>query len=316
MSSLRESIIHTPQSFDGIGSFRNGVADIQSDLRLSYVVAGNGPDTIVLLHGWPQTWWEWRRVIRPLAEQGYRVIAVDYRGAGGSSKPRGGYDKFTMAADIAALLSDHLEIESPIQLVGHDLGMLVAYAYARRYPKMVEHLVLMEAPIPGTRVWNDVIPTLRLADAKLWHFYFHNAWNDVADLLTFGRERQYLQGFYNYLAHNHEAIGASDADRYVESYTAPGAMRAGIDLFRAFDQDADDNRAALQKDGRLRMPVLGMGGASSFFVGKAQEMLEEVAEDVRIVSIPECGHWIAEEQPDIFVAELLKFVRPAARKAK
>jgi pimeloyl-ACP methyl ester carboxylesterase len=145
----------------------------------------------------------------------------------------------------------------------------------------------------------------------LWHFYFHNAWNDVADLLTSGRERQYLQGFYTYLAHNHEAIAPADIDRYVESYSSPGAMRAGIDLYRAFDKDAEDNRAALQKDGRLKMPVLGMGGSSSFYIGVAKAMLDEVAEDVQVVSIPECGHWIAEEQPETFLTELLKFIGAA-----
>ena len=230
--------------------------------------------------------------------------------------PRGGYDKFTMAGDIATLLTDHLRVRSPVKLIGHDLGMLVAHALAYRFPELVDQLVLMEAPIPGTRTWNEVIPTLRLRDAKLWHFYFHNGWNDIADLLTFGRERQYLEGFYTYLAHNHEAIGPADIDRYVTSYCSPGAMRAGIDLFRAFDQDADDTRAALKKNGRLKMPVLGVGGAASFFVGVAKEMLEEIAEDVRVVSIPECGHWIAEEQPDLFISEISRFVRPVARKGR
>jgi pimeloyl-ACP methyl ester carboxylesterase len=297
-------------------TFRSGVAEVEPNVRLNFVTAGDGADTIVLIHGWPQTWWEWRYVIQPLADKGFRVVAVDYRGAGGSSKPKDGYDKFTMARDIFSLLTKHLGIESPIQLVGHDLGMLVAYGFARQFPSQVERLVLMEAPIPGTRVWNDVIPTQRLGDAKLWHFYFHNAWNDVADLLTYGRERQYIAGFYNYLAHDQEAIGPAEADHYAASYAAPGAMRAGFGLYRAFDKDAEDNRASLKKDGRLKMPVLGMGGTSSFYISKAEEMLGEVAEDVTIVPINSCGHWIAEEQPDVFVSELLKFLGPAKKPKK
>ena len=114
----------------------HGIAELEPGIRLHYVVAGSGPRTIVLLHGYPQTWWEFRHIISPLVQAGWRVIAPDYRGAGGSSKPNSGYDKKTMAKDIYRLLTEHLKVTAPTCLVGHDIGIMVAYAFASEYPKV------------------------------------------------------------------------------------------------------------------------------------------------------------------------------------
>lgn len=290
-----------------IAAVQHGLAEINPDVRIYYVLAGQGPRTVVLLHGYPQTWWEFRHVIPMLVDAGYRVIAPDYRGAGDSNKPPSGYDKRTMAQDIYALLYEHLKLNEPVLLLGHDIGCMVAYAFAVQFPKAVRRLVLMEAPIPGTASYAEMVAVTHLRNVMHWHFFFHNATNDLAETLTAGRERVYLQNFYQRIAFNHGAFTPSDIDAYASWFSAAGAMRAGFELYRAFDRDADDNRAALKKHGRLGMPVLGMGGAESFFVPIAPVMLREVAKDVRVVSLSKCGHWCAEEQPEAFVAELLKF---------
>jgi pimeloyl-ACP methyl ester carboxylesterase len=256
----------------------------------------------VLLHGFPQTWWEWRHVIPELVTAGYRVVAPDYRGAGNSWRPAGGYDKKTMAQDIRSLLSDHLRIEHPVVLVGHDIGLMVAYAFAQSYREAVSHLVIMDAPLPGT----DVFDRLR-ADPRVWHFAFHGA-RDIAEMLVAGRERQYLQAFFNARVFNTHAITDGDIDIFTAAYAAPGAMRAGFELYRAFDQDAADNRDALRRNGKLNVPVLAVGGSTSTSGPLVEEMMREVAGNVTGLRIPESAHWIAEENPRAFIAGLLKFL--------
>jgi pimeloyl-ACP methyl ester carboxylesterase len=279
----------------------NGMADIEPGLRLHYVTAGEGPRTIVLLHGFPQTWWQWNRVMGDLVDAGFRVVAPDYRGAGQSWRPPGGYDKVTVAGDIRKLLRDHLAIEGPIVLAGHDIGLMVAYAYAQAFRDELSHLVIVDAPLPGT----DVFDRLR-SDPRVWHFAFHGA-RDVAEMLVAGRERQYLQVFFNARIFDPSAISEADLDLYVAAYSAPGAMRAGFELYRAFDRDAEDNRAALARNGKLTVPVLAMGGEISTSGALVEEMMREVAEDVTGVRIPRTGHWVPEENPEAFVRAVVDF---------
>jgi pimeloyl-ACP methyl ester carboxylesterase len=144
-----------PQDRDG-ATYTHGMADIEARLRLHYVTAGEGERTVVLLHGFPQTWWAWHRVIPTLVDAGFRVVAPDYRGAGQSWRPLGGYDKRTMAEDIHRLMRRHLEIEDSIAVVGHDIGLMVAFAYAEAHRNEVSHLVVMDAPLPGTAVVRSV----------------------------------------------------------------------------------------------------------------------------------------------------------------
>ncbi|TCR70998.1 alpha/beta hydrolase [Rhizobium sp. BK376] len=283
-----------------------------ADVRIHYVTAGMSPRdgqdvrTMVLLHGWPQTWWEWRHIIEPLRADGWFVVAPDYRGAGGSSKPQAGYDKITMAKDIKALL-DHLGARKRITVVSHDLGMQVGYAFAALFPEDIDRLVVMEAPIAGTTGMESVATT-KFSQAKLWHFHLHGAAGNVAEMLICGNEFAYLRSFYLRLCANPDAISIADAERYVADYTAPGAMRAGLELFRAFEQDAEDNRRILTEKGKLKMPVLGLGGTASFFLPIAEQMLLEVAEKVTVRPIEDCGHWIAEEQPERLLQQLREFV--------
>jgi pimeloyl-ACP methyl ester carboxylesterase len=282
--------------------FTHGMADIEPGLRLHYVVAGDGPRTVVLLHGFPQTWWEWRHVIPALVDGGFRVVAPDYRGAGHSWRPAGGYDKRTVAGDIRVLVRERLGIEQPVAVVGHDIGLMVAYAYAQGWRDEVAQLALVDAPLPGTAVFDRL-----RSDPRVWHFAFHGA-RDVAEMLVAGRERPYLQTFFDARVFDPSGITDADLDVYASAYSAPGAMRAGFELYRAFDRDAQDNRDALARNGKLDMPVLAVGGATSTSGPLIEEMAREVADHVTAVRIPRAAHWIPEENPAAFTAALLEFL--------
>ena len=279
----------------------HGMAEVEPGVRIHYVVAGDGQRAIVLLHGFPETWREWRAVIPALVQAGFRVVAPDYRGAGDSWRPAGGYDKRTMAQDIHHLVQDHLRIGEPAVVVGHDVGLWIAGAYALQYPADVSHLAVMEAPLAGTAVFERLRP-------RLWHFAFHGA-RDVAEALVAGRERLYLQQFFAARYGDPSAVSAADFDAYVAAYSSPGGMRAAFETYRTFEQDATDNRAALEQHGKLTIPVLFAGGELSFSVPLGVEMMEEVAEDVTGLTFPRAGHWIPEEQPDALAAAILELAR-------
>jgi pimeloyl-ACP methyl ester carboxylesterase len=283
---------------------RHQVVEIEPGLRLHVVTAGDGPRTIVLLHGFPETWWEWRRVIPLLTQAGVRVVAPDYRGAGHSARPPGGYDKRTMARDLHRLLVEHLDVSDPVVMVGHDIGLMVAHAYAQEYRDAVSHLVVIDAPLPGTAVFDRL-----RSDPRVWHFAFHGA-RDVAEMLVAGRERPYLQSFFGARGFDPSAIDGEDFDVFVDAYSAPGAMRAGFELYRAFDRDAHDTRAALERDGKLTVPVLAVGGATSTTGDVVEEMMREVATDVTGIRIADTGHWVPEEQPGPLADAVLRFATP------
>jgi pimeloyl-ACP methyl ester carboxylesterase len=284
-------------------SVTHGMAEVGPGLQIHYATAGHGPRTVVLLHGFPQTWWEWRSVIPDLVGAGFRVVAPDYRGAGHSARPSGGYDKTTMAGDIHQLVRGHLGITEPVVLAGHDIGLMVAYSYARRYPDDVSHLAVIDAPLPGTAVFDRLS-----SDPRVWQFAFH-AVRDIPEMLIAGRERPYLQHFFTARSADPSAVTPADLDIYVAAYSSPGGIRAAMEVYRAFDQDVADNRTALEHNGRLTLPVLAVGGAIST-TGKLMEpMMREVADDVTAVLIPGAAHWIPEEQPRILAEALLEFAR-------
>ena len=280
----------------------HGMADIGPQLRLHFVTAGEGMNTLVLIHGFPQTWWEWRHVIPDLVSVGFRVVAPDYRGARHSWRPHGGYDKRTMAGDIHRLLRQHLKIEHQVVLVGHDIGLMIAYAYAQAHREEVSRLVVMDTPLPGTVVFDRL-----RADPRVWHFAFHNV-RDLPEMLVTGRERQYLHTFFNARIFNTTGISVDDLNIYVAAYAAPGAMRAGFEVYRAFDRDVDDNRDMLRNHGKLTIPVLAVGRATSTSGPLVEEMMREVADNVTSLRIPGAAHWIAEENPTAFTAGLLEFL--------
>lgn len=277
------------------------MADIEPGLRLHYVTAGDpGGRTIVLLHGFPQTWWEWRHVIPGLVDAGYFVVAPDLRGAGNSGRPPTGYEKVTLAADVRKLLIGHLGVGGPIAIVGHDIGLMVAYAYAQAHRSDVSHLVIIDALLPGTEVFDRL-----RTDPRLWHFDFH-AVRDLPELLVAGKERQYLRYFFD-RSSDPSAISDEDFEIYLSAYSRVGAMRAGFEWYRAFDRDVIDNRALLASQGKLSIPVLSVGGATSISGPLVEGMMREVADDVTGLIVPGTAHWIPEEAPAALTAALVDF---------
>lgn len=266
------------------------------DVRLHYVTCGQGP-AVVLLHGWPQTWWEWRRIM-PALSQRYTVIAPDLRGLGDSSCPQTGYDKRTVANDIWRLVNGTLGHQR-FFLVGHDWGGPTAYALAHAHPDAVEKLAIVDVVIPfGT-------PEALTWGGKRWHHGFH--WvQDLPEALVAGRERTYLSWFYTNLAYNPAAITREDIDEYVRAYSQPGVLRAGFEYYRATPTDIAHNNELMKT--KLRMPVLAVGGAGGKGRGlQVLENLKELATDVRGGAIPACGHWVPEEQPEELSKALMAF---------
>jgi pimeloyl-ACP methyl ester carboxylesterase len=263
-------------------------------LQLHYVTAGDGPP-LVLLHGWPQTWYEWRHVIPDLAED-YTVIAPDLRGMGDSDKPVTGYDKDTVARDVRQLVH-HLGFEQ-ISLVGHDWGMPTAYAYAAQYRDEVDALAVMEAGLPG--IHDDEMK-------HTWHISFHSI-QDLPERLVAGRERFYLKWFYRWGAHDPSAIGQDALDEYVRCYSAPGGLRGGFEYYRAYDTDAEHNQEHAEDP--LEMPVLALGGEAGFR-SIPITVMEAVATDVEGEIVERAGHWIPEERPDYVVDRLTTFLEDA-----
>lgn len=273
---------------------RHDHADL-GDVRLHYVTAGQGP-AVVLLHGWPQTWFMWRDIIPGLAAR-YRVIAPDLRGLGESSRPVGGYDKKTMANDVWRLVHDVLG-EPRFFLVGHDWGGPTAFALAAQHRDAVRRLAIFDVPVPG-----DGTPVMF---ANRWHHGLH--WElDFPEALTAGREDVYLGFFYRTFGARPDAISEEAQREYLRTYRQPGAMRAGFNLYRATPQDVADNEAFLAQ-GKLEMPVLCWGGRYGRGRGMlAIESWRRVANDVRGGVAEGCGHWIPEERPDWTLEQLLSF---------
>jgi pimeloyl-ACP methyl ester carboxylesterase len=268
-------------------------ADVNG-IRLHYLVAGQG-DPILLLHGYAQTSHMWLPLIAKLADK-HTVIAPDLRGFGETSAPDDGYTKAAMAQDIHALIKS-LKYDR-IRLVGHDIGLMVAYAYAAQYPAEVDRLVLMEAFLPGIGDWNSVF-LLR----DLWHFHFYGK---TPLALVTGRERIYLEHFWNdFAADPNKSVPEKDREFYAKAYAGPGHMKAGMEVFRAFPKDAE--YFAQFAKVRLPMPLLVLSGekAGGPFLIEQGKM---VASNVEGVLVKGAGHWLMEEAPDQVMAKLVEFL--------
>jgi pimeloyl-ACP methyl ester carboxylesterase len=266
------------------------------EVTTHYVTAGDassGATPVVLLHGFPQTWAQWRAVIERL-ESERPVVAVDLRGLGGWPGPATGYDKRTMAADVRAVTAE-LYGDTPVIVVGHDIGAFVAYAYARRYLAHTDRLMLVDAPVPGTAFFDDV-----RANPRVWHMNFHCA-RDLAERLVSGREDVYVEYFIRTRLVDPSRIRREQIAEYAAAYAAPGALRAAFEWYRAFDEDTAVNRAEIATAGRLGIPVSVVGGAASIAGSALNEMVAEIAEDWECHMVEDTGHWISEEQPDALV---------------
>ena len=263
-------------------------------VRLHYLAAGAG-DPVVLLHGYAETSHMWLPLIAELAAT-HTVIAPDLRGAGESAKPTGGYTKKEMAVDIHAL-ADNLGYER-MQIVGHDIGLMVAYAYAAQYPNEVQRIALMDAFLPGVGDWRNV-----WLMRDLWHFHFYGK---TPLALVHGRERIYFEHFWNDFAANPKhSVPERDRRFYAKEYARPGGMRAGFEYFRAFEQDAKDF-AELAKT-PLAMPMLVLTGEKAggeFLIQQAKL----VATNVQGVVVRGSGHWLMEEAPEQVIPKLMEFL--------
>ncbi len=301
-------ILKDPSSLQGsfftIGNmtFSHQMASVNG-VQLHYVIGGHG-DPLVLLHGWPQTWYAWHNVMPALAKN-YTVIAPDLRGLGDSSKPASGYDGKTVAEDIYQLTSQ-LGFNK-IFLVGHDIGAIPAYTYAAVHPNNVSKLVLMELTFPGYTP-----PPSISGNPGRWWVAFHQV-PDMPEVLVQGKEREYLTYFFKGLAYNPSSITQSDIDEFVSHYSAPGGMRAGFEYYKALPQDAKEIMELAKS--KLTMPVLVLSGdiypilggdlpGSSTF-NSIQNL--SLATNVKSIIVPLSGHWIAEEQPQFFIKQIANF---------
>jgi pimeloyl-ACP methyl ester carboxylesterase len=277
-------------------TFSHHMASVNG-IQLHYVIGGQG-DPVVLLHGWPETWYAWHKVMPALAKN-YTVIAPDLRGLGDSSKPLTGYDGKTLAEDIHQLVTQ-LGFKT-LFLVGHDIGTQVAYSYAAAHPTEVKKLVVMELTIPG------FAPAGRM---PLWWVLFHQT-PGVPEALVEGREQEYLSWFFQNLPFNPAAITQTDISEYVRHYSAPGGMSAGFEHYRAFPQDAIQNQNYSKT--KLTMPVLALGGGYIPTFGGNVTMptiiygMEQLAQNVTGITVPNSGHFIPDEQPKFLVEQLTKF---------
>ena len=275
------------------------------EIRIHYVEAkpsGAVKGTILLIHGFPETSYQFRHVMAPLSSAGYRVIAPDYRGAGYSSRPTTGYTKKVLATDLHTLLTKHLSITDPVHVCGHDIGGMIAHAYAHLFPAGVASLIWGECPLPGTSVYDD-----NKHSPGLWHFNFHNV-PDLPELLTTGHEKQYLKHFYDRLAQNPAAFTEADLDFYATQYSAPGAMRAGFNVYRAFEEDKVDNLRWLEEKGKVKVRAMLLGGEFTFPALRVESMGREMDADLVVEMVEGSGHWIAEENPEGFVKKVLGFI--------
>ncbi|CAN7473577.1 alpha/beta hydrolase [Trinickia sp. LjRoot230] len=269
--------------------------------RMHYVEGGAGP-VVLLLHGWPQTWWAWRKVM-PLLNAEHHVIALDMPGLGKSDVCASGYTKRSLARRVRAFAAalGHKRVA----LVGHDLGAAVAYAYAKQFHDDVSALVVMDDPLPGLKDW-DVVK----GKWPRWHFAFHNVVG-LPEALVSGRELIYLSWFYRN-AFQANAITEADARVYAAAYSQPTALHAGFEYYRAFEQDAAENA---KDEAPLTMPVLAVGGEHSPWRSYLHEQLEGRALSLEGVVVPECGHFIAEEQPVWLAQTLRQFLATPLQKA-
>lgn len=266
-----------------------------SDETLSCITGGAGTP-MILLHGWPQTSAEWEPVLPALAAE-HTVYACDLPGVRDSTNVDDDFTKAGMADDIhAALAQTDL---GPVHLVGHDIGLMVAYAYASAFPDEVASLTVMDAPLPGTPAYDAIV-----AYPAAWHFAFHKA-PEVPERLVTGNVEFYISHFIESLWLSEPRPGAEVIASAVEAYEDPETLRAGFEFYRAFDQDAQDN--AVRFETPLPMPVLALNSGGLSPMPYVLEMMRPLADDVTGGAIEGVGHWLPEEAPDEVSSRILAF---------
>ncbi|OZD12607.1 alpha/beta hydrolase [Rhodococcus sp. 06-156-3C] len=283
--------------------FRHEFATVRG-MQMHYVVGGTGP-AMVLLHGWPQTWFEWREIMPALART-HTVYAVDLPGLGDSRGTPPSLDKATLATYVHDLVADQLG-QRDIDIVGHDLGAAVAFRYAAQYPSEVDQLAYLDLPLPGPAIDGQQYRSLS------WHIAFHSQ-PSVPEMLVTGRVRSYLADFYPRVAYRGTAFGGPGAtspftdaeiDEYARTYDRPEVLRAGFDLYRSLDRDVDANVAARP----ISTPTLVMAAE-----GQAESVRATLTSVVTTiehsVDVPHSGHWLVEENPEFVTRTLSGFLAP------
>lgn len=274
--------------------FRHHLVGVR-DIKLHAVIGGDGPP-LLLIHGFPQTWYAWRKVM-PLLAKRHTVVALDLRGAGHSDCPQGGYDKASLAADGHALM---LALgHSRYAVCGHDIGAMVAQAQASLFRYHVSHLAVLDTPLPGWSRWEQLF-----ADPKLWHWAFHRK-ADLPERLIYGREYDYISTFLFDRVFDHGAFDHVSVEVFSRAWAQPGRTRGAMEWYRTFEKDRAD--ALEWKRRLLTIPVLALGGDQRWGPDMVR-MAEELASDVRGGSVVDCNHWLAEERPEELSAALLDFL--------
>lgn len=277
-------------------AFEEGIIETNGT-RLHYVSGGSGA-ALILLHGWPEDWSEWRKVM-PVLARNYRVVAIDLRGIGGSAVAADGFDEATLAADVHGL-AERLGLRRPY-VVGHDIGGLVAYAYARLYPRDTRGIMIVDVPLPGLEPWKKVE-----ADPRLWHFRFHQTPN-LPEALVAGRQEIYFRDFVDRVSLHKERTTAEDVRHFARSYGPPEKLRAGFDLYRAFPTDSAFN---LSRHEQLDVPIVLAGGdhaTAGLSPAIAQDLNQHNAGHVTVEPIKDSGHFVPEEQPDELVVLIKRY---------
>lgn len=262
-----------------------------------YVIGGRG-EPLVLLPGWPQTWWEFHKILPALAER-YRVIAVDLRGMGGSARPAGGYDKKTMARDIFGLVR-HLGYDS-VNIAGHDIGSMVAHSFAVNHRAATRKVTLMDVGHPDPGIYDIPLLTRPGEGFSLWWFAFNQV-QGLPEKLIVGRSRALVDYFFDTIVIDPSTISDRDRRIYARAYSSPEAIRAGNAWYQGFHQDAVD----FTTYGKITAPLLGL--ASEFSYDFMKDVWAGQGTDVRVHKVPGAGHFLAEENPEAVVAELTAFL--------
>ncbi|MFD3732724.1 alpha/beta fold hydrolase [Streptomyces sp. NPDC058632] len=281
--------------------FRHGTADVDG-VKMHYVTGGKG-EPLVLLHGWPQSWYAWRGIMPALAER-YTVYALDLPGLGDSEGAPPGYDKATLARFVHGLLADELGLRD-VHLVGHDLGAGVGFQYAAQYPDEVLTYAHLDYPLPGPALSADTYRSLS------WHLAFHDQ-DTFPEAIVADDVREYLALFYPYVAHGGVSFGGSGAkspftdgqiDEFARTYRRPQVLSGGFELYRTLEQDERDNVAAAP----VTVPTLLMTaeGMLPFTRSTVEPRMTRIT---RAVEVPAAGHWLAEENPEFVTTELLAFL--------
>lgn len=269
----------------------------KSDVNLHYVRDGGAGEVVILLHGFPQTWSSWTKMM-PLLSADYDVIVPDLRGVGQSDKPKDGYDKKTSAQDIRNLM-DELGV-AKAHIVGHDIGGMIAYAFAVQFPDRAETITIIDVPIPGTPIFTAISQ-----DPRAWHFAFHKD-PTVPEVLVTGREEFYYTNFMQRVDAGTGNITAEDIAEAVEAYKDPATMATGFNWFRTADQDEKDNQEFFKT--KLTMPVLGLNAARLAPFPYIIDMMKPYATTVEGQTM-DSGHWIPESLPAETVALLDAFFK-------